>query len=841
MVECAMAQVTGGCMGANGATPRERGGQRRDAIAHYRASDGEFHPLRVHSTETSTFCGAFAAKLGLPLAGELMGLLHDLGKYHREFQAYLASAIGLLDPDEDAERVDAAGLKGRIDHSTAGAQLVWQKLSPQGKLQRGLGQVLAVCMASHHSGLIDCLGAAEDSLGGDAFAKRMAKPEERSHASEAWNSADAAVRARALELLAAPSLAGEFSTRLHGIGAAAGPLREVINNQLGLLARFLFSCLVDADRRDTAGFMRPRGMKPETAAPWADLGGRLEQHLAAIPGRRAIDGLRRDISDHCLAAALRRKPGLYSLTVPTGGGKTLASLRFALRHAREYQMERVFYFVPFTAIIDQNAKVVRDILDPSGGEGVVLEHHSNLTPDAQGWREKLLAEAWEAPVIFTTMVQLLETLFGAGTRGARRMHRLARSVLIFDEIQTLPIRCVHLFANAVNFLVEQCGCTVILCTATQPLLDQVDARLGAIRRAADAEIMPDAAALFRGLKRVEIRDRHRDAGWSDTEIGDEAIAELERAGSCLIIVNTKKSARRLYSLCRGRGGAKVFHLSTGMCPAHRRQVLAEVQDRLDKKLPVLCISTQLIEAGVDISFGTVIRFAAGLDSIAQAAGRCNRNRENDVGIVHVVNSRDEVLGDALRDIAIAQAEGARVLREYAASPEAFEGDPLGPKAMTRYYEYYFFARQDEMAYPLAAKALGHSDTLHNLLSSNTIARARAAAKQDGGGDLLAQSFMTAAEHFKAIDAPTDGVIVPYGEGRTLIEALRATDDPDRQRELLRQAQQFAVSVFPGVLGKMEATGGVHRVAGGARIYWCGEHFYHPDTGLDGETFGNGES
>ena len=302
------------------------------------------------------------------------------------------------------------------------------------------------------------------------------------------------------------------------------------------------------------------------------------------------------------------------------------------------------------------------ILEPSDdpiSEGrIVLEHHSDLTPEQQGWREKMLSENWDAPVVYTTMVQFLETLFGAGTRGARRMHQLANSVLIFDEIQTLPVRCVHLFNNAINFLVEQCGSTVVLCTATQPLLDRVDVKKGSIRVPDGNEIMPDLKALFDDLKRVEVVNSRKPSGWANGEIADLSIKEAHRADSCLVIVNTKKAAQTLYNLAKDQDGMDVYHLSTDLCPAHRKDKLAEIKAKLEEintkqgnAVKLLCFSTQLIEAGVDVDFGAVIRSTAGLDSIAQAAGRCNRNGNREIGIVHVVNPQDENL-DMLPDIKI---------------------------------------------------------------------------------------------------------------------------------------------------------------------------------------------
>ena len=318
----------------------------------------------------------------------------------------------------------------------------------------------------------------------------------------------------------------------------------------------------------------------------------------------------------------------------------------------------------------------------------MLEHHASITPEQQTWREKVLCENWDAPVVYTTMVQFLEALFGAGTRGARRMHQLANAVLIFDEIQTLPIKCVHLFNNAINFLAEQCNSTVVLCTATQPLLHQVSVEKGAIRLHPKHEIMPNVQKLFDDLKRVDVLDKP--GGWSYAEIAQLALEEMLRANSCLVIVNTKSAARQLYQLCGGQlSDDPIFHLTTDMCPAHRKQELSAVRRRLEHNLPVLCVSTQLIEAGVDVDFRTVIRFTAGLDSIAQAAGRCNRHGHSERGTVHVVNSQEERL-EKLPDIAVGQDKAERILVDYAAQPERYRNNLVGPEAIGDYYHYYFY-------------------------------------------------------------------------------------------------------------------------------------------------------
>lgn len=808
-------------------------------IAHHRKSDGALQTVEQHLLGVGRRASLNAQKLNLSSHGELIGLLHDLGKYSHAFQTYIKSAVNLLNQDEDEEFVDAAGLKGKIDHSTAGAQLVWQSLSKQGKLGEIAGQILSLCIASHHSGLIDCLSSDTDSLGKDVYSKRMDKADKYTHLQEVLAKVDATILTRAKELIENPDLLKAMQKALAKIVRAA-PIKDdksvIVQQQIGLLVRFLFSCLIDADRVDSADFESPKAAKLRANgqyAEWDILCERLESHLAELAPCKPIDDLRRDISNHCLKAASRSKE-IYTLTVPTGGGKTLASLRFALHHAKQHKMERVIYVIPFTSIIDQNAEVVRSILEPKETKpgSIVLEHHSNLTPEQQSWRGKILSENWDAPVIYTTSVQLLETLFGAGSRGARRMHQLANAVLIFDEIQTLPINCVHLFNNAINFLVEQCGSSVVLCTATQPLLDQVEARKGAIKTHSDNELMPNVAGLFKELKRVDVINRRKPGGWTHNEVAELALQEALRASSCLIIVNTKNAAQALYRLSKEMTDIPAYHLSTSMCPAHRKEILNEIRQRLDKRLPTLCFSTQLIEAGVDVDFGAVIRYTAGLDSIAQAAGRCNRNGRPEMGHVHIVNPKDENL-KLLPDIRIGRDKAERVLDEYEDSPDSFDHDRIGLEAMKRYYSYYFFDRKREMDYPVSAKAIGHDDTLLNLLSTNTQAAAEHGKQTNREPDIyLHQSFMSAAKAFKAIDAPTQGVIVQYGkEGREIVADLCAAYIPDKEFDMLRRAQQFTVNVLPNVLDELMKTKAVREVQEGTGILYLDYRYYSDEFGL----------
>ncbi|QOJ20565.1 MAG: CRISPR-associated helicase Cas3' [Gammaproteobacteria bacterium] len=794
------------------------------------------HTLEQHLLGVADKAKGFAAKLSLDEQGELIGLLHDLGKYSAQFQTYIQSAIGLIDEDKD-DYVDAQNLKGKVDHSTAGAQLIWNELSRQGKFGPIVGQLLSLCIASHHSGLIDCIspGVAAPSI--DKFTKRMGALEERSHFEEVQAKMDASIIARFHELIISPKLIDRIKSLILQIVQHDSDNELITRFKIGLLVRFLFSCLIDADRIDTADAEKPRAAKQRQHGnyiEWAELIERLEKKLVEFSDAEPIDKIRRNIADHCRDAAQRDK-GTFTLSVPTGGGKTLASLRFALHHTQQHKMERIIYIIPYTSIIDQNADVVRKILEPESESrgSIVLEHHSNLTPEQQGSREKILAENWDAPVIYTTMVQLLETLFGGGTRGARRMHQLANSVLVFDEIQTLPVNTVHMFCNAINFLVEQCGSTVILCTATQPLLNSVDSSKGVLKFTKDSEIMPDVKQLFDDLERVKVLNQRKPGGWKVEEVAELALREVSESGSCLAIVNTKKSAQALFSLLRQTQGMRVFHLSTNMCPAHRKKILAEIRSLLEEKSPVLCVSTQLIEAGVDVDFGAVIRYTAGLDSIAQAAGRCNRNKRREVGRVHVVNPADENL-DMLMDIRVGKEVTERLLDDLKSGAENFDGGMIAPQAMKRYFEYYFFARKDEMGYPVSKEITGRDDSLLNMLSINQQAVADYAREYNSAPNIyLRQSFMTAAKAFKVIDAPTRGIIVPYGdEGKKLIGELCGAFEVEKQFELLRWAQQYTVNVFPHQLEKLQKEKALHEIQDGVDIlYLADARYYNEDFGL----------
>ena len=791
-------------------------------IAHFREWDKKKQSVQEHLEEVADICGKFTSKLGNGDIGKLLGMLHDLGKYSSQFQAYIQSATGLLNPDIDVEFVDATAMKGKIDHSTAGAQWIWNRFQEYGAQGKLIGQILAVCLASHHGGLLDCL----EVDGENGFRKRIEKDDSKTHLQECLGKSDKKVLEK-LDVITAKVFVQEFWQQLTAIVAHEKKESDLVKHfKIGFFTRYLFSCLIDADRIDSADFENPKNKKIRStkSVDWQIAVDRLEKKLEGFPVRNKIDTIRNEISAQCKKRA-RDKQGIYTLTVPTGGGKTFASMRYGLHHAQEHALDHIFYIIPFTSIIEQNAQVVRDILEEDGDEFPwIFEHHSNLEPEQQTWQSKLVAENWDAPIIFTTMVQFLEVLFGSGTRGARRMHNLANSVVIFDEIQSLPISCVHLFCNALQFLTDHTGTTAILCTATQPLLDDLkNPEKGQLQIPEGHELVANMNEVFDQLKRVEIINSIRDEGWTETEISELAIKQLERRGNCLVIVNTKVWAQNLYERCVQEVDVEsVFHLSTSLCPVHRKEILAIVRQRLDDELPVLCISTQLIEAGVDVDFNSVIRFLAGLDSIAQAAGRCNRNGKKPIANVYVVNPQEENI-DMLTDIKEGRDKALRIFSEYK------DASLLDPTVMSKYFEYYFYDRADSMSYPLTAEQAGRKDCLLNLLSDNSKNIGR-----DKKGIKLQQSFKTAGKAFKAIDAPTNAVIVQYGKGRELVAELCGEFEPSKAYQLLQQAQQYSVNVFPNIWQKLKEADAVIPVQAGEEIYYLDERFYSKCFGLSTE-------
>ncbi|WOX56079.1 MULTISPECIES: CRISPR-associated helicase Cas3' [unclassified Methanoculleus] len=753
-------------------------------LAHYDSKTNREQTLLEHGSTVSTLCKTYGEAIGCPHLAELCGLIHDAGKAKQEFQAYLLSGD--------------RHLRGKINHSSAGARYIFEKYGKCADVyQVCTAQLISLAVCSHHSGLIDCI----DTNGLDRFHSRLYPDKDIGYDESITNFGVECTTAEDLDVLFHKA-AGETRQIIEPILQ-----RQDINQEkplyFALFARYFLSCVIDADRYDTYCFdagLPTRDPDYELETTWQELADNLEQYLSTEMRKdREIDRLRAEISETCRQAAAY-PGGIYRLCVPTGGGKTLASLRYALQHAILHKKHRIIYAIPFTTIIDQNADVIRESLKK---DRVILEHHSNLIQEPEdtglaepdeGDRHSLLTERWDVPIILTTTVQLLNTLFLGKTQSVRRMHNLANSIIILDEVQTIPIKCLDMFNAALNFLAEVCGATIILCTATQP-----GSNVGVPVRCSPPEnLVPDYEEIFGKFRRTTICDARIPGGYSASALADSVLEKRQANTSILVVMNTKKAARNLYAALKRRYPTCSLHyLSTALCPAHRRVKLGQLNEDLKARKPVICVSTQLIEAGIDISFNCVIRSLAGLDSIAQAAGRCNRHGEDACRDVFIVNSSEENLS-RLPEIRKGQLHTERVLREYAENPAQFDHDLLSPKALARYYLYHYEVQKREMQYPVSRKNSGFVTdvTLFDLLSLNrTGVTAYANRFGHRPGYPFCQAFASSGSQFAVIDQDTVSVLVPFGRGKEIIEELAKTPHLPATVELLKEAQQYSVNLF----------------------------------------------
>jgi CRISPR-associated endonuclease/helicase Cas3 len=682
--------------------------------------------------------GEFSRLFGGEDLARVAGLLHDLGKYTDEFQRRLCG--------------DAI----RVDHATRGAMVAVARYQQ-------IGTLLAYGIAGHHAGLANGDEGIErsslrDRLNGTGLPPLM----------DDWRSE-----------ITLPDSVNLPPLRVH-------PDRKGF--QLSFLARMLFSCLVDADYLDTECFYDRVEMSLHTSAasrvrniesPSLNvLRENLDQFLSGFISDSPVNRVRGEVLAH-LRTASQQTPGLFSLTVPTGGGKTLASLAFALDHAIQHGLRRVIFVIPFTSIVEQNAAVFRSALGDMG-EVAVLEHHSAFVAappprsDAERYqaREKLrlAMENWDAPIIVTTAVQFFESLFAARPSQCRKVHNIAGSVVILDEAQTLPLKLLRPAVAAIDELARNYRSSIVLCTATQPALNAPDFR-GGLENV--RELAPNPPELFRKLERVHVRH----VGTLDD---DDLTAQLRGLDQVLCIVNNRRHARALYQALADQPGAR--HLTTLMCAKHRSMVLAEVRVRLKAGEPCRLVSTSLIEAGVDISLPTVYRAEAGLDSVAQAAGRCNRNGEraaelSEVRVFATANS-DWAPPPELRQFAQAAQE---VMRQ----PQ-FRDDPLSPPAIEAYFRLLYWQKGD---------AELDASNLLGLCAESRI-------------DSL--PLETLAAKFRMIDTVQMPVIVPFDDDAR--EYLKSLHHVDKSGGLARRLQPYLVQLPRNGFDALRKAGAIQPVA-----------------------------
>ena len=729
----------------------------------------DWHLLSDHLKGTATKAAGFLEATGCGDFGYAAGLLHDLGKYSQEFQQRLAGDVQ------------------RVDHSTAGAKVAIDKFGSV------VGKMLAFCVAGHHAGLAD--GSGEQ---GSSLAQRLAK--ETPQLDPVWRD----------EITLNDVSTPQILPRSH----------QTVGFSAAFFIRMLFSALVDADHLDTEAYYdglrgeaTPRGGHPLLS----ELRERLDQRLQAVTRDAKatfVNKLRAEVLSHAQSQA-GNQPGLFTLTVPTGGGKTLTSLAFALDHAAHHNLARVIYVIPYMSIVEQTAKVFREVLRGGPGDEAdfVVEHHSSFDEGRISGREgvaklRLATQNWDAPIVVTTAVQFFESLFANRPSRCRKLHNIANSIVILDEAQTLPLRHLRPCVAALDELARNWRTTVVLCTATQPALTKTDQFPDGFD--APRELAPNPHQLHDALKRTRLKQ-------AGTVSDSELAGRLRMTPQVLCIVNTRRHARELYEMLRDAPGA--LHLSTLMCAVHRRERLNEVRERLKGGAPVQLVATSLVEAGVDIDFPEVWRAEAGLESILQAAGRCNREGTSESGDVFVFRPDDTEGRSPPPEIGQLADAARSVMRSHE--------DPASLEAIRAYFSRVYWVK-----------------TWEALDDKNILGMVN---ERQGSLDF---PFQAIAKEFRLIETSMVPVIVPYaganGGREHIDQLLKDLEFVERPGQIARKLQPYTVQVPTRARSALVQAGAVVAVGevrfGDQFMVLTNMDLYQPDVGLnwDDPTFRQAE-
>ena len=675
-----------------------------DYIAHLRSeTDKKEQPLYEHIKNVAELSKKFSECLILSDYAEIIGMLHDIGKYSNRFQ----------------QRINGND-KIKVDHSTCGAQEAFKM-----KLL-----MAAFCIAGHHGGIPN-IGVRTDSENDPTLTGRLKRNTE------------------------------DYSAWINEVDRSKfKPIAEPFTKNripYTFILRFLFSCLVDADYLDTENFMSNGAVSRDSGYELPFLLSLLNNHIEKWQNPSGkLNILRTQMLNECIDVGKNCNEKLFTLTVPTGGGKTISSMAFALNYAVKHSKKRIIYVIPYTSIIEQNAEVFRKIF----GMNNVLENHSNIDFDSLDNETKiqmmLAAENWNSPIVVTTAVQFFESMFSNKPSKCRKIHNIADSVVIFDEAQMLPLDYLLPCATAIRQLAENYNSAVVLCTATQPNFQSILNLTEKTNKLQLTEICKSAEKMADDFRRVNFK--------YEGKLEDDEIAlELKQCKQVLCIVNKKAHAQKIYSML-GESDEN-FHLSTYMYPAHRQQVLDEIRKRLDENKPCRVVSTSLVEAGVDIDFPTVYRAISGIDSILQTGGRCNReNKRNSAeSVVHIFNT-DEVLSYQQTNTDAAMA----VIKKY--------GDKIYlPEAIKMYFDDLYYYRD--------------IDKTHKVFD-----------KKDIINGLTNLEFESVAKNFKMIENDTKALYISTEENKKLIDDLR---HGNYSKELFRNLQQYVVNLYERDFKKLD--------------------------------------
>lgn len=783
--------------------------------AHIRKVDGKkyIQTVEEHCHGVAEIAAELLRDIGLEKTAYLAGLIHDLGKFSENFKNYIEKAA-------DGEKVQ----RGSVNHTFAGVRFLLEKHSD--KQLSGFSdivlEILAYAVGAHH-GLFDCV----DDNNNNGFTKRIQK-EGIDYLNAAQEFLKICCSKQDIEDLLKQS-EKECLPVFNEIEKLADNADAKIQNTqitfyIGFLARLILSAIIEADRSDTAQFMNGYSEKTvkNISEIWINCIKNVEQKLSTMPLDKPINKTRAQISALC-AEAGNLESGIYRLNLPTGAGKTLTSLRYALHHALKHNKKRIIFTMPLLSIIEQNAGIIHDYI---GNEELILEHHSNIVETDENDeldKRELLIESWDVPIIITTMVQLLNTLFAGKTANIRRMQALCNSIIVIDEVQTVPDKMLSLFNLALNFLAKICNATIILCSATQPCFEKTMYPLD--------KSVKDLITLTKEQETVFKRVRLEYKGEMDCEeLADFAAGILEENNSLLLVCNTKNEAAVMFNLlCSKIKDVKAFHISAGMCTAHRKETIKEMQEALEnKQQKVLGVSTQVIEAGVDVSFARVIRLLAGMDNIVQATGRENRNREFD-GLApgYIVRLKGEFL-KGLSEIEAAKNAATNLLVKYKNNPQIYDDDLMSAKAVNEYYKsLYENVKSGYHDFYIESVR----DSILNLMSCNE--NVDSGKIPEYNKYFMHQALKTAGGLFTVFDESSIDIIVPYNRGIEIIQEVFAVGDKDYEKlkAVLKEAKLYTVSLFKYQKIKLEEQGALIFVSS-VGVYILQDGYYDELTGLN---------
>lgn len=783
-------------------------GEKMTYIAHTRENSDEIQTLKDHLLNSKKYAEKYGEILAIPHVTGLVGLIHDLGKYRQEFQKYIK------DPTTE----------NKVSQITNNDEDISYKI---------FGEIVSNAICSHHNslGLKDYLNARLISPYCERLDKFNDDPVKMQELQQA-------VMHFYREVMSEEEFNQYLKLALQEFKQLFVRLqsRDDLLDALYFAGQFVYSCLLDADRTDTALFsFNQTAVEYHYEEIFESYYNKLLKNIKQFDQSSAINRARSEMSDECDAFA-EQTDGIYRLSIPTGGGKTLASLRYGLKHAVKTKKKHIIYVLPYITIIEQNAQVIRKMLNGNAKNTTnILEFHSNVSNDLKDddlEAEKtirLAEDNWDSPIVITTMVQFLNSVYARSTINRRRFHNLCDSVIIFDEVQKLPLKTISMFNKLLNFLSMTGKSDIVLCTATQPAFDSLTSGTS-LQISKQSEMISNLPERIQQFKRVKIIDRTRKNG-ADYQLsaGEAAKMIIEAAkeqGSVLAIFNTISATTEVFEKVKDQIQDHVYILTTRMCPDHRKRIIHEIKDQLKNGRSVICISTALIEAGVDISFSCIFRSLCGLDSIVQSAGRCNRNAERKFGTVNLIlMDQDTEKLNRLPEI----KSGKEIVQGMLS--DGYSADSFLEDATIKHYFQILYRNADK---EYAVSDQGYQLSLADCIDGVQLMQKYQTEFHTAPKTIEFSSSETIARNFEVIDEDTVSLIAPYGSGKEIIADLNSEDGFNQLKQLMKLAQPYLIGLYRNKVKELIDKGAI--IAFGdeyhqTQIFAIRDDYYDENVGL----------